>query len=132
MEALPSVREGLHIVRQRRSGVFDSQAPDLLGLHRYRWSLGNHTGGNTPGTHTHPPPLTILVDDLDRLKVRQPTATCFVMRVADIVTGRGMLSASVAHSSHLFIPALFESLTCELSSRRLHPRSLQQLRPLRA
>lgn len=104
----------------------------LLGLHRYRRSFGNLAGRNTPGTYAHPPTLTTIVEDLHRLKVRQPTATCFVMRVANIVTGRGTLSASVAHSSHLFIPALFESLTCGLSSRRLHPRSLQRLRSLRA
>ncbi len=130
VEALPSDREGLHIVRQRRSSGSGSQAPDLyLGLHRYRRSLCNHASRNTPGTYTNPPTLTTLVDDLHRLKVRQPTATCFIVRVANIVTGRGTLSASVAHSSHFFIPALFESLTYELSSRW---RRLHQFRPLRA
>ncbi len=103
----PLYRESTLLKRLRLSGPLD-----LLDLDRYRRSFDNQAGRNTPGTHTYPPTLTTLVDDLDRLKVWQPTATCLVMRVTDIVAGRGTLFAYVAHSSHLFIPALFESLTC--------------------
>ena len=119
-------------MRRRYLGASSSWAPDLLGLHRYRRGFHNLTGRDGPGAYTHPPTLTTLVDDLDCLEVWQPATTRLVMRVADIVARRGTFSARVAHSSHLFIPASFESLSCGLSYRRLHPRSLQYLHPRRA
>jgi len=83
--------------------------PTLSGLDRYRRSLRDLACGDTPGAHTHTPAIALVVDDLHRLKVRQPAAPRLVVRVADVVPRRGALATRVAHSSHLSIPASFGS-----------------------
>jgi len=90
--------------------------------HLHRWSLGDLARRDAPGAHPDPTAIALVVDDLHRLKVRQPTAPRLVVRVADVVSRSGSLATRIAHSSHLYRSLLEICMKGRASSCRRPPR----------
>ena len=90
--------------------------------HLHRRGLCDLARRDAPGAHPDPAPIPLVIDDLHRLKVRQPTAPRLVVRVADVVSRSGSLATRIAHSSHLYRSLLEICMKGRASSCRRPPR----------
>jgi hypothetical protein len=96
-----------------REALFKPNKPipaSRSGLSRHELRcLHNLPGRDAPRAHTDGPAITSVVDDLERLEVRQPASACLVVCVRNVVTRCRAFSAAVANSCHC-------SMSCFLNS----------------
>ena len=74
---------------------------ERLPIGNHSWSFCNLTGRNAACAYADTTTSTTLIDDLYRLEVREPPASCLVVRVANVVPGSWTLPTHIANSSHI-------------------------------